>query len=72
MWQAEANNVSSLSALPATAVGQILLLLHFLGLKLQYKTEKLTRPNWMIPFEYNLLFSVVEHAYATLFAKLAI
>ena len=51
MWQAEANNVSSLSALAATAVGQILLLLHFLGLKLQYKTEKLTRPNLISGYE---------------------
>ena len=76
----EADSVSSVSASAchiggpnSVKPGQILLLLHFLGLKLQYKTEKFTRTNWMIPFEYNLLFLVVEHAYfLTLFAKLAI
>ena len=38
-------------------------LLHFLGLKLQYKTNKLARPNLIILFDYNSFFLVVEHAY---------
>ena len=34
---------------------------HFMWLNLQYKTKKLTRPNFKIPFDYNLLFLVVVH-----------
>ena len=30
---------------------------------LQYKTEKLTSPIMTIPFDYNLIFLLVEHAY---------
>ena len=32
---------------------------HFMWYILQYKTKKLTRPNFKIPFDYNLLFLVV-------------
>ena len=34
---------------------------HFMWLNLQYKTKKLTRPNFKIPFDYNLLFLGVVH-----------
>ena len=34
---------------------------HIVWLNLQYKTKKLTRPNFKIPFDYNLLFLVVVH-----------
>ena len=34
---------------------------HFMWLNLQYKTKKLTRPNFKIPFDYNLPFLVVVH-----------
>ena len=38
-------------------------LLRFMGIRLQYKPRDLTSPNLMIPFDYNLLILVVEHAY---------
>ena len=38
-------------------------LLTFLGVPLQYKTKTLTSPNFIIPFDCNLLILVVEHAY---------
>ena len=37
--------------------------LDLLGVRLQYKPRHLTSPNLMIPFDYNLLILVVEHAY---------
>ena len=46
---------------PATRFGLDLEL--SLGLPLQYKTYPLTSPNFIIPFDYNLLILVVEHAY---------
>ena len=44
MWQAEAGNVSSLSALPATAMGQILL---------EYGTQKIGSFENVFPFDWN-------------------
>ena len=46
-------------------VGKTSFSLHFfnsLGVRLQYKTTDLTSPNLIIPFDYNLLFLVVDHA----------
>ena len=36
---------------------------HILCVPLQYKTKKLTSPNLIIPFDYNLLILVVDYAY---------
>ena len=36
---------------------------HILCVPLQYKTKKLTSPNLIIPFDYNLFILVVDYAY---------
>ena len=36
---------------------------HIFGVPLQYKTKKLTSPNLIIPFDYNIFILVVDYAY---------